>query len=189
MSAGRVTAAGATSRLHVDAGGMRAVLAGDDSAVAELDFTYRGPSAQTTALANGEIRRQIGLKLRAADTCNVVYVMWHAAPTEGLGVSVKVNAGKSTHEECGDHGYLNLRSTSSAPLPRLRPDERHVLRAELEGTTLRVLADGAVVWTGQVPAEAFTFNGPAGVRSDNGIYDFELRVLRPRATTAHCPRR
>lgn len=176
----------AASRLHVDAGAMRAVIAGDDSSVAELDFTYRGPSAQTAPLANGEIRRQIGLKLRAKDTCNVTYIMWHAAPTEGIAVSVKYNPGKSTHEACGDGGYISVKPTSSSPVPHLKPNDRHLLRGEIIGTTLRVLVDGAVVWTGPLPSQAFTFNGPAGVRSDNGAYDFDLRVIQPRATGARC---
>lgn len=186
VSTGRVAPSGA-SRLHVDSGAMRAVIAGDSSSVAELDFTYRGPSAQTAPLASGELRRQIGLKLRAKDTCNLLYVMWHIDPSDGLAVSVKHNPGKSTHEACGDHGYSNLRPTASAPVPRLRPNERHILRAEIDGSALRVLVDGAVAWSGVLPSEAFTFNGPAGVRSDNGVFDFDVRVLQARAAGARCP--
>jgi hypothetical protein len=99
---------------------------------------------------------------------------------------VKHNPGKSTHEACGDGGYINVQPATSAPLPKLRPNERHVLRSEIAGTTLRVLVDGKVVWSGPFPAQAFTFNGPAGVRSDNGIYDFDLRVMQPRAAGARC---
>jgi hypothetical protein len=186
VSTGRLDVAGASSRLHVDSGAMRAVIAGDDSSVAELDFIYRGPSTQTTPLASGELRRQIGLKLRAKDTCNVVYVMWHAAPDEGIAVSVKNNPGKSTHEACGDQGYVNLRATSAAIVPRLLPNERHVLRAEIAGTTMRVLVDGAAAWSGTLPPQAFTFSGPAGLRSDNGVFDFDLRVMQPRLASARC---
>ena len=186
VSTGRVDAAGASSRLHVDSGAMRAVVAGDDSSVAELDFTYHGPSTQTAPLASGELRRQIGLKLRAKDTCNVVYVMWHVAPDDGIAVSVKNNPGKSTHEACGDQGYIFVQPATRGPLPSLRPNERHLLRSEVSGTTLRVLVDGAVVWAGPLPSPAFTFNGPAGIRSDNGMFDFDLRVVQPRATGARC---
>ncbi|MEA2752645.1 MAG: hypothetical protein QOI41_6788, partial [Myxococcales bacterium] len=72
-------------------GGVRAVIAGDRSRAAELAFVYRGPSVSTAPLANGELRRQIGLKLRAQDTCNVVYVMWHVERSPGAFVSVRAS--------------------------------------------------------------------------------------------------
>lgn len=183
VTSGRVEP-GRAPRLHVDSGGMRAVVAGDASDAAELDFVYRGPSAKTTLLANGEKRRQIGLKLRAKDTCNVVYVMWHAEPTPGIFVSVKHNPFASTHAACGDRGYINVRAKSFAPVPRLRPDERHVLRAEIDGDVLRVLVDGAESWTAALPSSALTFDGPAGIRTDNGVFDFELRVAHSRRAGA-----
>lgn len=185
VSAGRVEA-GHGSHLHVDSGGMRALVAGDASEAAELDFTYRGPSAQTIPLASGELRRQIGVKLRAKDTCNVVYVMWHVGPNPGIAVSVKHNPTASTHAACGDQGYIHLRPSTSAPAPRVRPNESHALRAEIDGHILHVLVDGAAVWTGSLPAEASTFAGPAGVRSDNGAFDFDLRVVQPKRAGAEC---
>jgi hypothetical protein len=42
---------------------------------AEIRFRYLGPSQSTKPLASGELRRQIGLKLRAQDTCNLVYAI------------------------------------------------------------------------------------------------------------------
>ena len=184
VSAGRVNPL--ASHLHVDSGGMRAVVAGDVSSAAELEFTYRGPSAETAPLASGELRRQIGLKLRAKDTCNVVYVMWHLEPTPGIAVSVKSNPGASTHQQCGDHGYINLRPTTSALVAPILRDEAHALRAEIQGDVLRVLADGVVVWAGALPPQAFAFDGPAGIRSDNGAFDFDIRVPHLRATAARC---
>lgn len=175
VTAGRVDLRGGTS-IHVDVGGMRGVIAGDVTRTAELAFTYRGPSRTTAALANGEIRRQIGLKLRAKDTCNVVYIMWHVDPTPGVFVSVKHNEGQSTHAECGARGYDNLASTRTLAPPPVHAGEPHTLRADLDGDTLRVRADGRVVWEQRLPAHAFSFDGPAGVRSDNGEFDFELRI-------------
>ena len=72
---------------------------------AEIAFVYRGPTRRDAPLASGELRRQIGLKLRAKDTCNVVYVMWHIEPSRGIEVSVKSNPGQATHEACADRGY------------------------------------------------------------------------------------
>ena len=128
-------------------------------------------------LANGEVRRQLGLKLRAHDTCNVVYVMWHVEPTPGIYVSVKHNLGQSTHSECGDHGYTNLKPEVSAPVAALHEGEQHSLRAWIEGSRLIVSADGAVVWKGQLPSETWTFDGPVGLRSDNAIFDVRLTTL------------
>ena len=162
--------------MHVDSGGMRGVVAGDRSDVAELAFTYRGPSKETTPLASGELRRQLGLKLRAKDTCNVVYVTWHVEPKPGVFVSVKYNPNMTTHAQCRDGGYINLTPRATAPVPLVRIGEAHTMRAEIEGSELRVTADGTVVWTGTLPPEAASIAGPAGVRSDNGAYDFELRV-------------
>lgn len=194
VTAGRVAAARTRpSALEVDSGGMRAFVAGDagdEGVAAEVAFTYRGPSDETKPLANGEVRRQIGLKLRAKDTCNVVYVMWHVEPTPGVFVSIKHNPGLDAHEACGANGYVHLPGAKAArDLPRIEPGSKHTLRAELDGITLRVRADGNVVWEGDLPAEAFTFDGPSGVRSDNAAFDFELRlpVARTRATCASVP--
>ena len=144
---------------------------------AEIAFAYRGPTARDAPLASGELRRQIGLKLRAQDTCNVVYVMWHAEPSSGIEVSVKSNPGQTTHEECADRGYAFIKPTwVGSALPDVRDGSRHVLAASIAGSTLRVSAEGKPVWVGQLPPQAFEFNGPVGIRSDNGVFDVELRA-------------
>jgi hypothetical protein len=38
------------------------------------------------------------------------------------------------------------------------------------------MADGVTSWQGQLPDAVFTFDGPVGVRSDNGDFDVELRA-------------
>jgi len=176
------------SLVHVDSGCMRTVIAGDSSATAALEFTYRGPSPQTVPFASGEVRSQIGLKLRAKDTCNIVYVMWYAAPGKGVHVSVKNNPGQSTHAECVDRGYHAVAPEWSAPVPIVQVNEKRVLRAAIEGQVITVHVDGALAWKGTLPAEAFTFDGPVGVRSDNGVFDFDLRVARPHREGVHCPK-
>lgn len=173
---------------RVNAGEMRAIVAGNDlGSTAEIEFTYQGPSLDVQPLGSGELRRQIGLKLRARDTCNVVYVMWHIHPAPGVFVSVKHNPDMSKNEECGPTGYINLKSQETIRPPLILPGVRHTLRAELQGTILYVSADGVLVWQGTLPTEAFSFDGPAGVRSDNTAFDFELRVPHGGDPNARCP--
>lgn len=172
---GRVDAR-SDGRLAVDVGGMRGVVAGDRSKTAEVAFTYPGPSSSVSPLASGEVRTQVGLKLRAQDSCNLVYVMWRIAPEPGIVVQVKRNAGKSEHEQCGNGGYAVIDAEETAAPGAIARGESHTLRAELEGRSLRVIADGKLAWRGVLPEVALEFDGPAGVRTDNAQVDFELRV-------------
>lgn len=179
VTSGKVDAL-APGRYRVD-GSMRATSTaayGGANRAAEVAFTYDGPSTRAVPLASGELRRQIGLKLRAADTCNVVYVMWHVEPSPRVAVSVKRNPGASTHAECGARGYINVRPRANAAAARVLPGTSHVLAAELRGRDLRVLADGALAWEGTLPDDALAFDGPAGLRTDNGRFEFALRVAR-----------
>ncbi len=144
---------------------------------AEIAFVYRGPTRRDAPLASGELRRQIGLKLRAKDTCNVVYVMWHIEPSRGIEVSVKSNPGQATHEECGDRGYTFIKSAwVGDDTSEIRTGDRHDISATIAGATLRVVADGRPAWVGDLPLQAFQANGPVGVRTDNGVFEVELRV-------------
>lgn len=174
-TSGKVTPLGPAS-MSVNMGGMRGVVAGDASTTAELAFTYRGPSSTTTPLADGTVRRQIGLRLRAQDTCNAIYVMWYVAPTPRIAVSTKSNPGMATHAQCLDRGYINLRPSNEKPPAPIEVGKSRTLRAEIVGSTLVVKADGVVAWEGALPTEAAALSGPAGIRSDNGAFDFELRV-------------
>ncbi|MEA2623963.1 MAG: hypothetical protein QOD06_8 [Candidatus Binatota bacterium] len=166
---------------------MRAVVTSPTLPAAELRFVYRGPSAEAAPLASGELRRQIGLKLRAQDGCNVVYVMWRIEPQSGLVVSMKQNPGKSRHAECGDRGYRNVKPERSARLPEIRAGEPHVLRAAMHADRVEVRADGEVVWAGSLGGGALEFDGPVGVRTDNGEFELSLSAA-PSATgpTVEC---
>jgi hypothetical protein len=155
---------------------VRAILGADPRTGLELSFQFRGDSAETAPLASGELRRQIGIKLRAQNTCNIVYVMWHIAPTSGIHVSVKSNPGESQHAECGDQGYVQLSPSVSREVAPITVGQPRTLEARIEGTTLRVSVDGSVAWDGPLPATAFAFDGPVGLRSDNGDFDVRLRV-------------
>lgn len=162
--------------LHVAGAGMRAETAGaGPEDAAELHFSYRGPSRATARLADGTLRRQIGLKLRARDTCNLVYVMWHIAPTAGIHVSLKLNPSAHDHQTCGASGYLNVLPTKSSPIHEIAARTFRVLRAAIYGDRLVVTVDGTPVWEGVLPQEARSLRGPTGVRSDNGEFDFIMR--------------
>jgi hypothetical protein len=42
------------------------------------------------------------------------------------------------------------------------------------------------VWSGTLSKEAFGFDGPVGMRSDNGEFDFELRIPDGEARVGGC---
>jgi hypothetical protein len=163
-------------RLAVDAPSSRAVVvaAAKNTAdqVAEIRFRYLGPTPNSKPLASGELRRQIGLKLRAEDTCNLLYVMWHIEPDATVAVSIKRNAGTHTHEQCRAGGYVNFKTQRRKNLP-IRPGQTHTLRAELYGNDLTVTADGKVAWQGTFGNELVPLDGPPGFRTDNARFEFE----------------
>jgi hypothetical protein len=140
---------------------------------AEIRFRYLGPSKSSKALASGQLRRQIGLKLKAQDACNLLYVMWRIEPDSKIAVSIKRNRGKHTHAQCGAEGYVNLKAQTSAPPPKILAGESHTLRAELHGIYLYVMADGRMVWNGPVGYGIAEFDGPVGFRTDNARFEFE----------------
>ncbi len=156
--------------LFVDAPKCRAVAALASEQAAELRFTYLGPTAEMTALGSGRVRRQIGLKLRAQNGCNLVYAMWRLEPKNEIAVQVKRNPGQSTFAECKNGGYRNVQPARSAPVPDVPEGSSHVLRAEMHGTGLTVWADGALAWQGDVGGDVLEFDGPVGLRTDNGRF-------------------
>lgn len=164
----------ADGRARVREPKMRAVVPGSDGEAADLRFWYDGKSDGAAPLASGALRRQIGLKLRAADGCNLVYVMWRLLPKAELVVSVKRNPGKRTHAECGAHGYVNLEARAGTPPPAPAIGSEHRMHAVVDGKLLRVWVDRTLAWEGELPDEAAALRGPAGVRSDNGAFTFEL---------------
>lgn len=160
-------------RLAIATASSRAVVRGSDGQTAEIRFRYLGPTADSKPLASGELRRQIGIKLHAQDTCNLLYVMWHIEPDAKIGVSIKHNPTQHTHAECHANGYTTIRPSTSAAMPRILPGEAHTLRAELRGTELIVLADGRRAWVGAVGGGLAGIDGPVGFRTDNARFEFE----------------
>ena len=146
--------------------------------VAGLRFTYRGPTRQVAPLASGRVVRQVGLKLAAQDSCNLIYVMWRLEPDPGIEVKVKYNPGQAKNSECGTRGYRSVRPTFARPLLAPRPGSRHALHAERVGDRVVVWADERIVWEGRLGAAASRLEGPAGFRLDNVAADLELFVGR-----------
>ena len=171
---GKIQAA-AKHRLMASTKEMRATLKFTTEQSATVKFTYLGPTKEVAHLGSGEVRSQFGIKLRAHDDCNVVYVMWHFAPDQKIAVSVKRNPGKHTHAECLDHGYINnIRPRISDAPPPVQPNQPHILTATMSGSDLSVTADNKLVWWGDLGPVALTFSGPVGLRSDNArlLFDF-----------------
>ena len=171
---------GADRLLRVEVAKLRAVAPGADGSAAELRFTYLGPTREAAPLRSGELREQLGLKLRAADGCNVLYAMWRLAPRAGVVVSVKRNPGQNRSRDCTNHGYRNVKPLHERPVPSLGPGSAHVLAAMVRGDRLEVRVDGAVVWEGTLPDDALELRGPPGLRTDNVRLDFEFAATSGR---------
>jgi hypothetical protein len=158
---------------------VRAVAVDSDGEAAELRFELVGTSETYRALASGGLRRQLGLKLRAADTCNVIYVMWRIAPAAALSVQVKYNPGKRSHVACGADGYHDVAPTSYVPVAPPSLGSMHALRAAIRKDELTAWIDDAVSWRGVLPDIAHAFSGPVGLRTDN-VQLAGVQLLAPR---------
>jgi uncharacterized protein (TIGR03067 family) len=153
-----------------------------------LVFTYHGPTEQVSKLASGEVRHQIGLKLRTKNTCNLLYVMWRLDDKEFIAVAVKRNPGQSTHQECGDRGYMSIQPAfqeTAGNFPSAKDGKPHTLEADVTKPDaskyeLVVKADGKVVWRGLIEAKLLNdIDGPAGFRTDNARCTFKFYSLMP----------
>jgi len=178
-------------RLRITEPTVRGVALAAHGDAAALRFVYGGATDKQVALASGQVRRQLGLKLRAANGCNVVYVMWRLDPTPMIEVSTKVNPGDEDHGDCGTKGYAKLKAQKSEPPPVLEPGTGHTLSAEIRGDMVLALVDEHVVWRGALDARARTLRGPAGLRTDNVRIDAELLVApadpgQPRPSIPGC---
>jgi len=164
------------NQLRVDSSKMRAYVNARTTEAIEARFRYLGGTAQESALGSGVVRRQFGLKLRAQNACNLVYVMWRFEPESKVVVSIKKNPGKTTSSECGNGGYQNIKPHHGGSVPALRPGEVHTLAAELHGNLLNVFVDHVNVWEGNLGPEGSDLAGPVGIRSDNARLRFDLEA-------------
>jgi hypothetical protein len=173
--------------LSIDSPKFRAIAARLTDPAAELRFTYRGPTAETSALGSGRVRRQIGLKLRAQNGCNLVYAMWRLEPTSEVVVQVKRNPGQQAFAECENRGYRNVQPLHTDPVPGVAIGSTHVLRALLRGTALSVWADEVPVWEGMVGEDMVEIDGPVGLRTDNVRVSVAFRAGTDAGSTAPRP--
>ncbi|MBA2543913.1 MAG: hypothetical protein H0V17_29995 [Deltaproteobacteria bacterium] len=172
-----VTKGAATVGSEVSDPATRAVALGSSGDAAAMTFVYRGAITEgAKKLASGQERRQLGLKLRAANGCNLVYVMWRSDDGKApmIDVSIKHNPGSRTHADCGAGGYTKVKATRDTKLslvPVFAAGDTHTLRAAISGDELRAWMDDKLVWQGTLPDEARGLIGPAGMRSDNLAFD------------------
>jgi len=174
VTEGAIEQTGAERRWSVSVSKMRAYVNVMTEPVVEVRFRYLGPTADAAPLGSGTVRRQIGVKLRAQDACNLVYAMWRIDPESKLVVSVKSNRGQHTSAQCGNRGYRNIKPRRSVPVPSLSAGGEHTLRAEMNGAQMWVFADNWLVWDGSTAPDALGFDGPVGIRSDNARIQIEL---------------
>jgi hypothetical protein len=160
------------SLLSVESPKFRATTARAGDVEAELRFTYLGPTAEMTRLGSGRVRKQIGLKMRAQDPCNLVYAMWRIDPGPELAVQIKRNTGQRTSAECKNHGYRTVLAQRSAPIGEVAEGSTHLLRAAIHDSELSVWADGVLVWHGSLGDDVLDLDGPVGLRSDNARFTF-----------------
>lgn len=156
-----------------NSGAMRAHATSSESEDAQLSFTYQGKSRKDDPLASGLVRRQIGLRLRAQDSCNVISVMWVIDPDPRILIETKYNPGQTTNAECGTNGYTRV---AEIPIPAAEVGSFHELRARMDGQNLDVWADGTSVFGEPLGAEVLDMQGPPGVRTDNVSATFEFEV-------------
>ena len=167
----------------------RAVRTSGKHSQALLRFRYRGPSEKTAPLDSGAVIQQIGLKMRAMNTCNLLYIMWRIKPTEEIYIAIKRNPGKSKYEDCRANGYIVLGRVPLKPLGITAATQKtHRLGASVTETAGRyageVTIDGRRIWSGGIDAKLIAdINGPVGFRSDNGSFIFKLLVTDAEASS------
>ena len=166
----------------------RAVRTSGMHSKALLRFCYRGPSEKTAPLDSGAVIQQIGLKMRAMNTCNLMYIMWRIKPTEEIYIAIKRNRRKSTYKACRADGYIVLGRVPLKPLGITAATQKtHRLGASVMETAGRyageVTIDGRRIWSGSIDAKLISsINGPVGIRSDNGSFIFKLFVTDAKAS-------
>ncbi len=161
----------ASGEMSVSNPTIRATVRGSVGQHARVVFTYVGNTASSAPLADGELRRQMAIKLLAQDLCNTLYVSWQFAPNARLQVLEKYNPGVSNFDVCGADGYTVVAPSASSPVPSVSVGSTHTLEAQIDSkNVLTVWADGKQVWQGSVATAVKHMTGPVGLRTDNAAF-------------------
>ncbi len=166
---------------------------------ARLQFRFNGKTSEEEPLKSGQIPEQFGFKLRAKNSCNVLYVMWRFREStqngpEQVVVSHKRNPGLSHNwswwifNGCSTRGYTVYRKAEQSEedygFPTALDRKIHLLEADLFyveglGYPIVVHADDLMVASTVIPTDSLMgLNGPVGIRSDNAVLDFNLWSAR-----------
>lgn len=170
----------------------RAVVKSSDANFGAIEFEYLGPTPEVAPLTSGPVVHQLGLKLHARDSCNVVYVMWNTDRNNGIQISTKSNPTKSTNAQCGVAGYKMIYESKPGEIPAFRVGEPRRLEAALKGRTLTVKIDGKDAWQGELAADAVAMPGYSGIRTDNVRVRFKWltapadKAAQTNAPEVHC---
>lgn len=127
----------------------------------DITTVYWGSTEETSALASGIVVHQYGVKLRSANTCNVVYIMHNFSNAPTVSISVKQNDGMSTHKECGAGGYKQIATIS---VPKTIVGQQIRMKAYFLEDTLHYMENNTLLWSGKV---SFNKKCISGFRSDN----------------------
>lgn len=185
-------------RLEIFDPELRATLRRQTRQLLEASFEFLGPTKELEPLGSGKIREQFGFKLRAANPCNLVYVMWRfkeypkpGSPGTTLGpllsVQVKRNPGRQTSAQCGNEGYTTVATRNiAAPVPGAKHKIRASMTDSRVGTSVSIRVDDQPEWRVNIDAALLGFDGPAGVRSDNAHLKFKLLAPPPTGPTLVC---
>lgn len=157
----------ADGRYLIESAASRAVVRDGDDDYVGIVFEYLGPSRDETKLASGKQVRQLGIKLQAQDSCNVIYVMWPVDGARELVVLSKINSGQSAHAQCGVKGYETLTPRTSRSVAPIVVGQPRRLEAKIDKRMLAVQVDGQLVWRGDAGRRTADLFGYPGLRTDN----------------------
>jgi hypothetical protein len=135
---------------------LRAVALDSRGDAASLVFTLHGMV--------GDANAHLGVELRAASSCHLIYVMWRVMQRTRLTVQVKAPFAT----------YLRVKPDRAelVDIPLLGCE--HKLSARIDGDRLTAWIAERIVWSGTLPPPARLLHGLVGVRADQVAADIAL---------------
>lgn len=159
----------ANSRSEVLTSLSRAVVTGNADQKVKVNFTTVG--FVDDPVNNPNNHKQMALKLKAANSCNVLYVIWDA---DGGPIVVANKRNDGIVDTCGPKGYSVIVPSASSPVPALVVGSSHTLQADYVDPVLNVYADGNLVWNGTIGKNLVPYSGPVGLRTDGMQFKFDV---------------